>query len=74
MREVLLEMFLLESGSFHFTATPVEPDGADTRLDARMSAIRIAAQSDRPIFSARPEIGQLGRDQGFRKILPQAYG
>jgi hypothetical protein len=23
-------------------------------------------------FTAHPEIGQLGRDQGFRKILPEA--
>lgn len=46
MREVLLEMFLLESGSFHFTDTPVDPDDAGTRLDARTLAIRIAAQSD----------------------------
>jgi hypothetical protein len=25
-------------------------------------------------ISVRPEIGQLGRDQGFRKILPEVYG
>ena len=46
MQEVLLEMFLLDSGSFHFTDTPVDPDDADTRLDARVIAIRVAAQSD----------------------------
>lgn len=46
MREVLLEMFLLDHGSFHFTDTPVDPDEAETRLDARMLAIRVAAQSD----------------------------
>ena len=46
MTEVLLEMFLLDAGSFHFTDTPVEDDGAGTRLDARMLAITIAAQSD----------------------------
>jgi HD-like signal output (HDOD) protein len=46
MKEVLLEMFLLESGSFHFTDTPVDTDSADTCLDARMLSIRIAAQSD----------------------------
>ena len=39
MTEVLLEMFLLDAGSFHFTDTPVEDDGAGTRLDARMLAI-----------------------------------
>jgi HD-like signal output (HDOD) protein len=46
MHEVLLEMFLLDHGSFHFTDTPVDPDDAETRLDARMLAIRVAAQSD----------------------------
>lgn len=46
MQEVLLEMFLLDSGSFHFTDTPVDPDDAETKLDARMMAIRVAAQSD----------------------------
>ncbi|MGD9309307.1 MAG: HDOD domain-containing protein, partial [Desulfosarcina sp.] len=46
MQEVLLEMFLLDSGSFHFTDTPVDADDAETRLDARMIAIRVAAQSD----------------------------
>jgi len=46
MNEVLLEMFLLDRGSFHFTDTPVENDGAETKLDARMMAISIAAQSD----------------------------
>jgi hypothetical protein len=29
----------------------------------------------RPVLSSvRPEIGKLGRDQGFRKFIPQAYG
>ncbi len=46
MQEVLLEMFLLDAGAFHFADTPVEPDDANTRLDARMIAIRVAAQSD----------------------------
>jgi HD-like signal output (HDOD) protein len=46
MKEVLLEMFLLDEGAFHFTDTPVEMDGAETKLDARMLAISIAAQSD----------------------------
>lgn len=46
MNEVLLEMFLLDKGGFHFTDTPVEKDGAETKLDARMVAISIAAQSD----------------------------
>jgi hypothetical protein len=26
------------------------------------------------LFSVRPEIGKFGRDQGARKILPEAYG
>jgi len=46
MNEVLLEMFLLNKGGFHFTDTPVEKDGAETKLDARVMAISIAAQSD----------------------------
>ena len=46
MQEVLLEMFLLDEGAFHFTDTPVETDDAETKLDARMLAIAIAAQSD----------------------------
>ena len=46
MQEVLLEMFLLDEGAFHFTDTPVEADDAETKLDARMLAISIAAQSD----------------------------
>ena len=46
MREVLLEMFLLDEGAFHFTDTPVEADDAETKLDACKLAISIAAQSD----------------------------
>jgi HD-like signal output (HDOD) protein len=46
MKEVLLEMFLLDEGAFNFTDTPVEADGADTKLDARMQALSIAVQSD----------------------------
>ena len=46
MHEVVLEMFLLDRGTFNFTDTPVDTDDADTRLDARMLAIRVAAQSD----------------------------
>ncbi len=46
MKEVLLEMFLLDEGSFNFTDTPVEADGAETKLDARMLALSIAVQSD----------------------------
>ncbi|MEE4112491.1 MAG: DUF4388 domain-containing protein, partial [Desulfobacteraceae bacterium] len=46
MKEVLLEMFLLDEGAFNFTDTPVEPDGAETKLDARMLALSIAVQSD----------------------------
>ncbi len=46
MKEVLLEMFLLDEGSFNFTDTPVEDDGAETKLDARMLALSIAVQSD----------------------------
>ncbi len=26
------------------------------------------------LYSVHPEIGKFGRDQGARKILPQAYG
>ena len=44
MREVLLEMFLLDRGAFHFTDTPVDADDVDTRLDARMLSIGVAAQ------------------------------
>ena len=46
MQEVLLEMFLMESGCFHFTDTPVDADDAETRLDARLIALRMAAESD----------------------------
>ena len=46
MKEVLLEMFLLDEGAFNFTDTPVEADGAETKLDARMLALSIAVQSD----------------------------
>ncbi|WP_372680744.1 HDOD domain-containing protein, partial [Desulfosarcina sp.] len=46
MKEVLLELFLLDEGAFNFTDTPVEADGAETKLDARMLALSIAVQSD----------------------------
>ena len=46
MRDVLLEMFLLQSGSFHFTDALVEADDADIRLDAASISLSIAAQSD----------------------------
>lgn len=46
MQEVLLETFLLEHGAFHFTDTPIDPDGGQTCLDAGAVAIRFAAQSD----------------------------
>ncbi|WP_319524090.1 HDOD domain-containing protein [uncultured Desulfosarcina sp.] len=46
MNEVLLEMFLLDKGGFHFTDTPVEKDGAETKLDACTMALSIAALSD----------------------------
>jgi HD-like signal output (HDOD) protein len=46
MKEVLLEMFLLDEGAFHFTDTPVEGDDVETKLDARILALSIAAQSD----------------------------
>ena len=46
MKEVLLEMFLLDAGTFHFTDTTVETDAAKTKLDARTLAIGVAAQSD----------------------------
>lgn len=46
MQEVLLEMFLLEQGSFHFTDAKIDLDGADTRIDARVISLRIAVQAD----------------------------
>ncbi len=62
MQEVLLEMFLLDEGAFHFTDTPVEADDAATKLDARMLALSIAAQSDEYRDFVK---GILSLDRGF---------
>ncbi|BBO71762.1 hypothetical protein DSCA_56920 [Desulfosarcina alkanivorans] len=70
MKEVLLEMFLLDEGAFHFTDTPVAVDALETKLDARMLAISVAAQSDehrdfvKGIISLDREILVCTHDQG----------
>ena len=75
MHEVLLEMFLLNEGAFHFTDTPVEADGSGTRLDARMLAISIAAQSDEyrdflaGIGSLDREISRVGGNEPVERPL-----
>jgi hypothetical protein len=34
----------------------------------------LQASIEKRLFRVHPEIGKLGRDQGVRKILPQAFG
>ena len=76
MKEVLLEMFLLDEGAFHFTDTPVEADGVETKLDARVLALSIAAQSDehrdfvKGIISLDREISVCSEVQQQAQSLP----
>lgn len=44
--EVLLELFLLESGQFHFTDTTVEIDGVGIQLDTGVLAITVLSHAD----------------------------
>ena len=44
--EVLRQLFLLDHGSFNFTETPVEDDGAQMRLDTAKIALAILHQAD----------------------------
>jgi HD-like signal output (HDOD) protein len=46
MQEVLLELFLLESGTFHFTDTLVDSDKAGLKLDTGAVAIMALAHAD----------------------------
>jgi HD-like signal output (HDOD) protein len=46
MQEVLLELFLLETGTFHFTDTIVDPDKAGIKLDTGAVAIMALAHAD----------------------------
>ncbi len=44
--EVLLELFLLEEGQFHFTDTSVEPDSSGIKLDTGAAVIKVLSHSD----------------------------
>ncbi len=44
--EVLHQLFLLDHGSFNFTETPVEDDGAGIRMDTGKAALTILPQVD----------------------------
>ncbi|RJQ83553.1 MAG: HDOD domain-containing protein [Desulfobacteraceae bacterium] len=44
--EVMLELFLLETGQFHFTDTPVESDSAGIKLDTGAVAIKVLSHAD----------------------------
>ena len=44
--EVLLELFLLDEGQFHFTDTSVEPDSAGIKLDTGAALIKVLSHSD----------------------------
>jgi HD-like signal output (HDOD) protein len=46
MLEVLRQLFLLDSGSFNFTETPVEDDGAGIRLDTGKVSLTVLPQAD----------------------------
>lgn len=46
IKEVLLELFLLEAGHFHFTDTHVDSDGAGIRLDSGAISIKSLSQAD----------------------------
>ena len=44
--EVLRQLFLLDQGSFNFTETPVEDDGAGIRMDTAKATLTILPQAD----------------------------
>lgn len=44
--EVLLELFLLEEGLFHFTDTPVDPDSSGIKIDTGAAVIKVLSHSD----------------------------
>lgn len=46
IQEVLLELFLLENGSFHFTDTRVDPDRAGIKLDTGALSIKALSHAD----------------------------
>lgn len=46
LKEVLLELFLLQDGQFHFTDTQVEPDSAEIKLDTGAVAITVLSHAD----------------------------
>ncbi|MCJ8500351.1 HDOD domain-containing protein [Desulfatitalea alkaliphila] len=46
IEEVLLELFLMETGTFHFTDARVAPDGAAIRLDAGALSIKALSHAD----------------------------
>jgi HD-like signal output (HDOD) protein len=46
IHEVLLELFLLETGTFHFTDTTVDADTAGIKLGAGALAITVLSQAD----------------------------
>ncbi len=46
MDEVLLQLFLLNQGSFNFTEAPVEDDGAQIQLDPDKAAFKMLPASD----------------------------
>ncbi len=46
LQEALLELFLLESGTFNFTDTPVDPDESGIKMDAGAASIRVLSHAD----------------------------
>ena len=46
INEVLLELFLLEEGQFHFTDTKVEPDAFGIKVDTNALAITVLSHAD----------------------------
>jgi HD-like signal output (HDOD) protein len=74
MKEVLLELFLLDQGAFHFTDTAVEKDEAETRMDARTLAISVAALSDeyrdfiKTAASLERDVSLAARDEEIRSL------
>jgi hypothetical protein len=55
--------FLVRRGAYQWSGSlSVHKNGGTAKTD------------NKELNSVHPEIGKFGRDQGVRKILPQAYG
>ena len=71
--EVLRQLFLLDQGSFNFTDTPVEDDGARISMDTSKAALRVLPQADeyrdfKKSILTDERLVQVNNDQGLKDI------